>query len=261
MNDARSARSQLASQAANRTHLGLNFQSRGTSPAPARPPACLLCSQNEDVCRLRRGLSHTFYFDSFDVERAVTPAAMLCMVCGPAKERRQLCRDGQRAGQLCAACPACPRVCAFATWNGLLCALEQRNPSKLFQQERAGLVYLRPSCAPRKCCIVPHGCRGPACCERMPRLKGRRRCVPGRALPGPLASRTPQPHAAVHIPCPQRLGGWLPCRLLLPASFRPVAAHILRVCCSRDWCLRPAAQPFWPCRARLPARPSLLYSL
>lgn len=57
---------------------------------PARLPACLpACSENDDICRLRRGLSHTFLFDSFDVDTAVTPAGMVCMVRGVLGGRRQ----------------------------------------------------------------------------------------------------------------------------------------------------------------------------
>ena len=48
-----------------------------------------LCRENEDVNRLRRGLSLAFCFDSYDLDAAVTPAGMLCMVGGSG----MLCRS------------------------------------------------------------------------------------------------------------------------------------------------------------------------
>lgn len=63
-------------------HLPACFPSWISMHPPACLPPSLPSSENDDVGRLRRGLSHTFLFDSFDVDAAVTPAGMLCMVRG-----------------------------------------------------------------------------------------------------------------------------------------------------------------------------------
>jgi hypothetical protein len=44
------------------------------------------------VNRLRRGLSLAFCFDAFDLDRAVTPAGMLCTVRYGAAVANTLCR-------------------------------------------------------------------------------------------------------------------------------------------------------------------------
>ena len=54
---------------------------------PGGAVAAAASRENEDVNRLRRGLSQAFYFDSFDLAQAVTPAGILC-----------------KAGAVCAVC-------------------------------------------------------------------------------------------------------------------------------------------------------------
>ncbi|EFN52863.1 hypothetical protein CHLNCDRAFT_138347 [Chlorella variabilis] len=67
--------------------------------------------ENEDVNRLRRGLSQAFYFDSFDLAQAVTPAGILCKAGAPLLEEvqsflsveRQLLRQDLRQGKVATA--------------------------------------------------------------------------------------------------------------------------------------------------------------
>ncbi|KAL4440005.1 hypothetical protein ABPG75_003006 [Micractinium tetrahymenae] len=67
-------------------------------------------TENNDVWRLRRGLSHTFLFDTFDLDRAVTPAGMLCTVRRVRGGRGRQRRDRQQTVQPALLCVRLARL-------------------------------------------------------------------------------------------------------------------------------------------------------